>query len=155
MANIPNPRKKFQFGIIIIGPTGPLNPFLAQEVDLPDIGFEIDTHGDTNYDVKTAGKVTVDKLMIKKISPTNQPDPWVWTWVDIIMNSYTGGGALPSIYKRSVIVNEFAIDGITVVNSHTLDGVWPSKVNGKQLRRTESGNLLEEMEFEVDRRLHT
>ena len=52
---VANPRKQFQFGIILPG----LDPFLCQKVKSPDLEFEVAEHGDTNFLVKTAGILKV------------------------------------------------------------------------------------------------
>jgi phage tail-like protein len=146
-AKIPNPRKQFQFNIIIPG----FNPFLAQEVKLPDVDFDIQEHGDTNYDVKTAGKKKIGTLTVSKICPADNPgDTQFRQWGKDIQNTDTGGGQAPSQYKRTIIVEEYANDGLTVVERHILKGCWPNKINGKELNRKGSDNTMQTIEFCVD-----
>ena len=146
MAQIDNPRKVFNFSIFVPG----LNPFLAQEVTLPDTGLAVTTHGDTNFDVKTGGRLEVGTLMVDKISPATSPDSWVFQWINTIQNAALGGGALPSLYKRTLRVEEYSNDGFTVLNTHEYQGCWPSKMNGIKLSRVSSDNTMTSVEFQVD-----
>ena len=145
-AKVPNPRKQFQFGIFLPG----LNPFLAQDVKLPDIDFDIQEHGDTNFQVKTAGQVKYSNLQISKIMPATGLDNYMDQWAQRIQNTLLGGGELPSQYKVEAIVEEYSNDGITVLHRHTLSGVWPCKLNGKDLSRKGSENTIHSLEFCVD-----
>lgn len=146
MAKVPNPRKQFQFNIILPG----LNPFLAQDVKLPDNEFDRAEHGDTNYDVKTAGKRKVGDLSVSKIMQAASIDSYFYAWADRIQNFLSGGGELPSQYKVSAIIEEYSNDGVTVICRHVLNGVWPMKINGVELSRKGSENTIQALEFSVD-----
>ncbi len=148
-AKIANPRKQFQFTVIIPG----LNPFLAQEVKLPDSEIDIVEHGDTNFMVKTGGMKKVGQLTVNKIKPADSLDTYMKSWQNRIQNTFTGGGQLPSQYKVSVIVEEFGNDGITVIERHQYLGCWPQKRNGVDLSRKGSDNTTESIEFCVDEEL--
>jgi len=146
MARVQNPRKEFNFQITI----GGINPFLCQEVKLPDIEFDMTEHGDTNYDVKTAGRKKIGMLQVTKIFDSTSIDLEIRQWADQIQNTLTGGGANPSDYKRSILVEEFASDGVTVVSTTEYEGVWPQKINGRTLNRRSSDNTTQSIEFCVD-----
>lgn len=146
MAKVNNPRKQFQFQVSIRG----INPFLCQEVKLPEVEFEMAEHGDVNFDVKTAGKKKLGMLTINKIFPMDQPDNEIRNWALEIQNTDAGGGSLPSEYKRSIFVQQFAADGETVVESWEFDGVWPQKINGIEFNRRSSENTVQSIEFCVD-----
>lgn len=145
-AKVPNPRKQFQFGIILAG----LNPFLAQEVKLPDNEFDSIEHGDTNHDIKTAGKRKVGNLTVNRILPADSLDVFMKAWIEQIQSFRTGGGDFPSNYKRSIMVEEYSNDNITVIERHIYDGCFPLKVNGRELSRKGSENTMENIEFSVD-----
>lgn len=147
MANIANPRKQFQFSIYAPG----LNPFLAQKVTIPEESFDVTEHGDTNYDVKTAGRKKIGKINIEKISTAIGPDNWIDDWMNEVGNEFLGGGFLPDIYKRTLTIDEYSNDGVTIINSYICYGCWPSKRNGKELDRKGSDNTMESIELEVDR----
>jgi len=147
MAIITNPRKSFQFSIFVAG----MNPFLAQEVESPDVETEIVLHGDTNFDVKTGGRIKYGLLKVKKIATAYGPDNFFWDWHTQVMNVFTGGGFPPPVYWRSISVIEFAIDGITPINSETYLNCWPHKRAGKNWKRTASENTMEDIEFAVER----
>lgn len=146
MAQIANPRKGFNFSISTPG----LNPFLAQEVDVPDHDIDIVEHGDTNFLVKTGGIKKYSAVKVSKISSATAADNWVWNWLFEIQDEFTGGGDLPSNYKRTITIEQFSNDNQTVINTWVLYGCWPSKVNGVKFRRKESDNTMEEIEFCVD-----
>lgn len=145
-AKVQNPRKQFQFRIIIPG----MNPFLAQDVKLPDVEFDATEHGDTGYMVKTAGMKKVGMLSVTKICPADSLDTNMRIWGKQIMDTRLGGGAPPSLYKKPILVEELGNDGISVIERHTYSGCWPQKLNGKELSRKSSENTVESIEFCVD-----
>jgi len=147
MAQIKNPRKEFQFSIAF--PKHPINTYLAQKVTLPDIEVEKVTHGDINRDVKTAGRVTVGDLIIEKLMTTSGSDTWAHDWLAACQDMLLGGGNVPSEYWETMVVNELAEDGTTVLNTHIYNEVWPCKINGLELDRTSSNNTIEHIEFAV------
>lgn len=146
MAKVQNPRKQFQFTIIIPG----LNPFLAQEVKMVDVDLDSAEHGDTNFLVKTAGIKKLGQLQVNKICPADSTDTYFRGWQKRIQNTATGGGQLPSQYKVAILVEEYSADGVTVIERTTYIGCWPKKVNGKDLNRKGSDNTVQQIEFEVD-----
>lgn len=146
MAHVENPRKQFQFTIIIPG----MNPFLAQTVKMADVELDSVEHGDTGFSVKTAGMKKIGKLTVDKISPAEAPDVYFRNWQKTIMNTNIGGGLLPSLYKKGLMIEEYSADGITVINRTFYRGAWPQKVNGHELNRKGSDNTIESIEFEVD-----
>lgn len=64
-AKVKNPRKKFLWSISF--PKHPINTYLFQTCQLPDIEIDQVAHGDVNRDVKTAGRVTVGNLVVEKL----------------------------------------------------------------------------------------
>ncbi len=149
MAKFANPRKKFNFSLQIS--PDPINPFLFQKVDLPDAEIEEDTHGDTNHDIKTAGRVSYSKIVCEKLMSSSEGDSYLWSWFDTCQSSTLGGGAPPSIYKKVMTIVEFAEDGATILNTWIAEGVWPSSLPGHNLDRQESGNTIENVEFTIDK----
>lgn len=147
MANIENPRKQFNFTIGIPG----VNPFLCQDVDLPDIEIDVVAHGDTNYDVKTGGRKKISSMKIKKLIPAESSDTWLFDYLNRIQDEYLGGGELPSQYKLNVTVTEYSTDNQTIINRWICEGWWPNKLSGQQLRRMNSDNSMEDFEAQVDR----
>ncbi len=146
MANIANPRKQFQFSIFAPG----LNPFLAQKVTIPEVSIDVVEHGDTNFDVKTGGRKKFGKITIEKISTALGPDNWLESWMNEVQNVFLGGGLLPVVYKRTLTIDQYSNDGITIINSWICYGAWPSKRNGIELDRKGSDNTMESIELEVD-----
>lgn len=147
MAKINNPRKLFQFSVTIPG----VQPFLVQTIKLPDYELETDEHGDTNYKVKTAGMVNLGLLSLSKIcDATPFVDTFIWNLMKSIQNQELGGGALPSVYKFPIMIEQFGPDGITVLQRWTYLGGWPKRINGVEFNRAQSGNTIEAIDFEVD-----
>lgn len=151
MAQISDPKKSFQFTIFAAG----LNPYAAQTVDIPDFDIDIVEHGDTDHDVKTAGRIKYGNAKIEKLRPMGTGDNWVWQWINQIRNQVTGGGALPSQYKRSLSIAQLGYDNITVVDEWRLLGAWPCKINGLSLARAKSENSMETIELAVDQAIKT
>lgn len=146
MAQIANPRKAFNFTILVLG----MNPFLAQEVDIPEFEVEAVEHGDTNHDIKTAGRVKFGNIRIKKISTADGPDTTFWAWLESCQNAILGGGTVPQLYKRNVVITQFATDGQTPIAVWQCQGVWPSKISGVNFKRMASENTMEDIELCVD-----
>jgi hypothetical protein len=146
MAQIQNPKKQFNFGILIPG----MNEFLAQKVTLPDFEIEEVLHGDFNFDVKTGGRAKFGRLIMEKLSRADQNDSLIWNYLRSIQNVYTGGGMLPSMYKSTLEVYHYAPDGITVLDIYRYEGAWPCKLNGIELNRSQSENTIESIEWCVD-----
>lgn len=149
MAHINNPRKSFQFSVIIQG----ITPFLVQNIKLPDVDLDTDEHGDAGYKVKTAGMKNYGMLSVSKICEALPLiDTYVWSWINtIIRNDFTGGGSIPSLYKASILVEQYGPDGATVVQRWTFEGCWPKRINGVEFNRAQSGNTVESIDFEIDR----
>ena len=147
MANIANPRKQFNFTILIPG----VNPWLAQKVQIPEESLDVTEHGDTNYDVKTAGRKKVGKIILEKLMHATGPDTTMYSWMNDCQNSMLGGGLIPSLYKKVIIIDEYSTDGVTVINSWKCYGCWPSKRDAIDLDRKGSDNTMEKLELEVDR----
>lgn len=143
---VQNPRKNFQFTIILPG----LNPFSAQEVTMADDEFDVVEHGDTNFLAKTAGQRKIGNLVINRILENSALNAYMNAWMNRIQNLNTGGGELPSQYKVTAMVEEYSADGITVVERTIYRGVWPFKINGKSLNRKGSDNTVESIEFCID-----
>lgn len=146
MANIANPRKQFNFSIFAAG----LNPFLAQKVTIPEMSIDVTEHGDTNFDVKTGGRKKYGSLMIEQIQTATGPDNWVDVWFSQVQDEFLGGGFLPQLYKRTITIEEYSTDGVTIINTHVCYGCWPSKRNGIELNRRGSDNTMKSLEFQVD-----
>lgn len=146
-AKVKNPRKKFLFSVIFI--THPINPYLVQNVTLPEISIEEVAHGDINRDVKTGGRISVGTLTLQKLETTSGSDTWMWDWLMSVQDLFLGGGLVPSQYWETCTINELAEDGVSVLNSWVCTEVWPIRVNGQELDRMSSDNTLEEIEFSV------
>lgn len=148
MAQISNPRKQFKFSIEIIGIA--MNPWLAQEVEHPDIDVEQVPHGDVNYEVKTAGRVMTGNASINKIMTTSGPDNFIFNWKSLCQDEIIGGGAIPDIYKKTVLVRELDETGLVTINTWVWEGCWPTKINGQTNSRMTSDNTIESFELSVD-----
>ena len=114
MAKVSNPRKKFLWQITFV--KHPLNPYLFQNVTLPEISIDQTEHGDINYSVKTGGRVQVGNLTCQKLESTSGSDVWMWNWLMSVQDLLVGGGLTPDQYKESVKIDELAEDGSSVLN---------------------------------------
>lgn len=146
-AKVKNPRKGFLFQVIFV--KHPINAYLFQNVVLPEVGVEQVSHGDINRDVKTGGRVTVGNMTCRKLETTSGSDTWLWDWMMSVQDLQVGGGLVPPQYWETVVVNELAEDGKSILNSWTLNEVWPTRLNGQTLDRMSSDNTIEEIEFSV------
>lgn len=146
-AKVKNPRKKFLWRITFIN--HPINPFLFQKVQVPSKDVEQVEHADVNRDVKTGGRVKIGNMNADKLLTTAGSDTWLWDWMASIQDTALGGGLRPEQYWETVLVEELAEDGKSVLNSWLCEEVWPCKLNGQDLERKSSDNSIESMEFSV------
>lgn len=146
-AKVKNPRKKFLWSLQFA--QHPINPYLCQKCTLPEISIDEVEHGDINRDVKTAGRVKVGTLIVEKLLITSGSDTWIWDWLNSCQDHILGGGLVPSDYWSTMVVNELAEDGKTILNTHSLTEVWPKKIDGLDFDRTASENTIEKIEFSV------
>lgn len=146
-AKVKNPRKKFLWQVIFT--EHPINSYLFQSVELPEITIDQTSHGDINRDVKTAGRVHVGNLTCKKLETTSGSDTWLWDWMMACQDLLLGGGLTPKEYWSGVVINELAEDGTSILNTWTATEVWPCRLNGQDLDRMSSDNTIEEIEFSV------
>lgn len=149
MANIKNPRKEFNFSIQVVG--APINPFLVQEVTIGDISITQAKHGDTNHDIKTAGRVEIGETELSKLMVTSGADNYMFDWAYSCQDVIIGGGLIPQQYKRNLLISELAEDGTSIINTWILTGCWPTKINGQKLSRMSSENSLERVSLSVDK----
>lgn len=147
MAQVTDPKKAFQFNIFAAG----LNPYAAQDVNIPDFDIEVVEHGDTDHDVKTAGRIKYGNVTVTKLRPIGIGDSWVWAWIERIRNSTTGGGQLARQYKQNISIVQLSYDNITITDEWKCEGAWPTRVNGLALSRTKSENSMETVELAIDR----
>lgn len=152
MAQIQNPRKQFNFGVSISNQSGlVLNQFLVQQLTLPEVSIDVVEHGDANYMVKTGGIKRYTNLEMEKISFADGFDYWVWDWVRRIQDEFSGGGDLPSFYKRNCSVAQFDPSGRRIIHEWSFEGIWPNTISPINFSRTESENTMESISFSVDR----
>lgn len=146
-AKVKNPRKKFLWQITFVN--HPINSYLFQNVQLPEVSVEQVEHGDINRSVKTGGRVTVGNLTARKLETTSGSDTWLWDWICSVQDQRLGGGLTPPEYWETLRVDELAEDGVSILNSWVCEEAWPCKVNGQELDRMSSENTLEDIEFSV------
>lgn len=146
-AKVKNPRKKFLWSISF--PKHPINTYLCQKVTLPEIEIDQVEHGDVNRNVKTAGRVSIGNLTVEKLLTTAGSDTWAHDWLYSCQDIIAGGGLVPSQYWETMVVNELAEDGVSVINTHVYEEVWPCKIVGLDLDRMASENTVEQIEFSV------
>jgi hypothetical protein len=157
---IRNPRKAFNF-LIEIPSMAFMPPFGAQEVTLPDSEIEADEHGFGNTVLSTAGLSKPGTLKISRIISLNTHGLGIesegfYLWQQMAQNPLQQSGGNPDNYKFTVIVKELANSGVgnlsspVVVSTFTMVGCWPTRINGREYKRGESGNLVESVELKVD-----
>ena len=130
-------------------PQTPYQYLSIPKLYLPDIEIDQVAHGDVNRDVKTAGRVTIGNLIVEKLMTTAGSDTWLHDWLYSCQDHIVGGGLVPSQYWETAIVNELAEDGVSVLNTHVFEEVWPCKITGLDLDRMASENTIESIEFSV------
>lgn len=150
MARISNPQKNFNFDVKITASPF-FNPFTVQECTTPDSKIDQVEHGETNHVIKTAGQVKFSNAKLKGILDADGPIDWVWDWLISVQNVDTGGGDIPAVYKKTLYVEYYDVDGRTVLQTEIWTGAWPCDLAGKNLKRIGSENIMNELEISVDK----
>ena len=142
-----NALKVFNFAIEING----VDVGLIQDVKFPEVEIGAVSHGGSNYDIKTAGGVTVTDAELQKIKPAPEGDSWAWDWLNKAQNPMTDSGGLAEDYKQNVIFKELAPNG-TTLNSWLWEGCFVRKVSTTNYKRgNQSENIIETVTLSVDR----
>lgn len=142
-----NATKVFNFAIEIEG----LDQMLVQELKKPEVELGAVTHGAVNYDIKTAGGVSVSDAELRKIKPAPQGDSWAWDWLNTAQNMNTETGGLAEQYKKDVVVKELSPNG-TTLNAWLWEGAWVRKVSENDNKRgNQNENIVETCTISVDR----
>jgi hypothetical protein len=149
MAAIKNPRKKFQWGIQFPGQVD-LPDFAVQKVSLPEQEIEEVEHGVGNTVEKSPGMIKTGKLTLSQIEPNfiDQVSNFFFNQLHAIQNPLTNSGAVDG-YDYTILVTEYSANGQTPLNTWTCLKCWISKINGKDLDRVSSDNMINELEFSV------
>jgi len=147
--HVRNPRKEFNFTLQFA--PDPIDPWLAQEVNLPDIEIDVTEHGDANHDIKTGGRAKYGAITLNKLLTTTGSDNWFFDWAASVADTFQGGGLPPMAYWKTLVITELAEDGATAINTWICHEVWPSKINGQKLDRMSSDNSIESVELQVNR----
>lgn len=147
MAKVANPRKVFNYKVEING----FDQFEIQSVKLPTKEVEIVKHGDTNYDVKTGGRITTGEMVFTRLMPVTNSDTVGWNWLALVQDDFAGGGVLPSVYKQDMVLKEMDTTGLVTVNSWIIEGAFPTKLEYSDFDRMKSDNMTEKMTLSVDR----
>lgn len=146
MPQVSDTRKVFNWRIDI----GGIDQFEVQDLELPEIEIAEVLHGDTNYDVKTPGKVKVGEMVLNKVRPAPQSDTRFWDWLSRAQNMY-GGSTLAAGYQETLVVRELGPDGIITLNSYVCEGCWVKKVKQSKFDRMSSDNVIETAALSVNR----
>lgn len=147
MAEIEDPSKVFQFGYLAPG----LNPYMVQNADIPDFDVEVSEHGDTNFDVKTGGKMKFGDVTLENLRPVSGGSNWIWDWIQSIVDVQSGAIGNPLTYKRSHDIVQYGYDGLSVMDRWRCLGIFPKKINGLKLSRAKSDNAMDNIILSVDR----
>jgi len=145
-----NPRSVFLWRIEIDG----VDQFELQTIDIPEMGIEVVAHGGTNHDIKTGGKYTVGDVVIEKLKSLLNTSTWATDWLFQVQDPFLGGGLLPTVYKRDIVIKEMDTTGTVTLSKYLCEGCWPSKVKGAKLDRMSSDNIIETVTLTVDRVKH-
>jgi phage tail-like protein len=147
MPNFSVPNKVFRYVVEIDG----LEQFKCQKFTPPKVSIEKVSHGDTNYDVKTAGRYSVDDIVLEKLVPTDTVDTWALDWLLDAQDPFLGGGMLPDELYQTIIVRELAEDGTTPVMRWVYEGCWVCEVSQSDYDRTSSDNVIETVTISTNR----
>lgn len=145
-AKAANPRKNRNFTIEIDG----LEQYYAQKVTIPEVEVEIAEHADANHPIKTGTALKFEDVVIEKLMFAEGGDTFAWDWITEVQNPETGGGGLPSAYKKDIVIKQYAPDGVTLLDTWNINGTFPRKVSYSELDRMSTENSAETITLCVD-----
>jgi len=142
-----NPRKVFNFQVEIDG----LVQFEVQKCNIPEPEIESVSHGASNHDVKTAGRISFGDITLEKLRAVETTNDFGYEWLTQAQNPVTGGGGLPAQYKRNVVIRELAPNNITTINQWMCEGAWCKKTSYTTSDRMAGDNSIETCTISVDK----
>jgi phage tail-like protein len=135
-----NPIRSYRFAVEIEG----VDQFSIQKVTLPEFGMSVVEHGGADRNIKTASKKVIGNATFEKLKSLEGSDRWAYDWVS------TAVKALPTVYKRNIVVKELANDGLLTVNRWLLEGCFVVNVSHSDLDRMADANHIQTVELSVD-----
>ena len=143
-----NPAKPFQFLVEIDG----VEEFAVQKVTLPEITVGEVEHGAGNTTRKTAGMVTTGRCTIEKLVAGDGADVWAEVWTRLAQDPVTGGGALPQLAYRNIVIKRMDPSMTVVVQRYLLEDCFPVRYKPAELDRMQKEeNIKETIELSVFR----
>jgi len=141
-----NPRKLFRWAVLC----DELQTAYAQKVKIPKIDIKSAKHGAGPFVVNTASKVEFGQLEIEALKPSENSVVFWKDWIALIINLGTGSMGVPAFYKKTIVIVEFAADGITVVDTWECQGCYPAEVDMTDLDKLSDNNALDKLKINVD-----
>jgi hypothetical protein len=142
-----NPRKMWPFVVECEG----LETAYAQKVKIPKIEVKSAKHGDGPFTINTASRVDFGQLELEVLKPAESSATWWRDWLALVINMNDGSMGVPDVYKKTVFIVEYAADGLTIVDTTELDGVYPADFDVSELDKLADGNQIDKLKFNVDR----
>lgn len=148
MSNFANPRKPFQFLVEIDG----LPQFGVQKITTPEVTIGEVEHGSGNTTEKTPGMLSTGRCTIERLLDSTTTDVWGEVWTGLAQNALTGGGALPQLAKRNIVIKHMDPSMTVVVQRYILEDCFPVRYKAPDLDRTQKEeNMKEVIELSVYR----
>lgn len=140
------PRGTWQFAVDIDG----VNQFNIQKVVFPSLAHNVREHHELGRKVKNPGQIEVGDMTWEMIVPADTIDNRAYEWFRLVRNIRTGGGSLPQLFKRNVVIRELAFDEQTTLTSHICEQIWLKEVTRSDGDRASSDNLIRTMVWSVE-----
>ena len=142
MSGFANPRKDHRFILEIDG----FNQFLIEEVDPPEVEYEVHVHGAPGNipNPNTPGKMKTNDMVVKKLMPAGRPDIEIWDWFGRAML-----GDNLALNKQGFLI-DLDPTSLVPVQWWYLGNIWPSKIKDQpRTSQGTGGNLIQEITFNV------
>jgi hypothetical protein len=88
---------------------------------------------------------------LEVLKPAESSATWWRDWLALVINMNDGSMGVPDVYKKTVFIVEYAADGLTIVDTTELDGVYPADFDVSELDKLADGNQIDKLKFNVDR----
>lgn len=141
-----NPRKLFRFAIECDG----LETAWVQKCKIPKANVKTASHGEGPFLVKTASKVEFSDLELDCLKPAESSSVWWKDWLALVINLNDGSMGTPDLYKKNLTINEYSSDGVTIIDSWSVEGVFPVEIEPSELEKLGEGNAVDKLKFSVD-----
>ena len=141
-----NPRKLYRFAVECDG----LETAYVQKCKIPKIEVKDAKHGEGPFSIKTASKVDFGNIELDCLKPAESSAVWWKDWLALVINLNDGSMGTPDLYKKTIFIQEFSADGVTIIDSWECGGCFPVEIDPSELDKLGEGNAVDKLKLSCD-----